>query len=66
MTNNELKFRTELIELMKRHGVSMTKSDVYYPRDSENISFHVPPDTEAGYWTSISVEDVAEWTGGWK
>lgn len=65
MTNNEIKFRAELLELLKRHRAHLTKDRVYHPGDSENPTFVVPCDDPNGYSTGITISDIAEELGGW-
>ncbi len=66
MTNNEIQFRAELMALLKKHSVRLKKDDVYYPGESERPCFIVPPDKPDGYRTEITIDDVADWLGGWE
>jgi hypothetical protein len=65
MTKKEIKFRGELLELLKKHGVRVKKDRVYYPGDDEAIGFLVPPDSDGGYQTELTMDDIAEDLGGW-
>lgn len=64
MTTQQIALLDDLKDVMVKHGARLEKSAVYYAGESEDPRFVLPDD--AMFSAYLSIDELAEVTGGWK